>query len=286
MIQYESLYSAFPALVAKILLRKKIIGDEVILMSRETKSPLRYVLYAFDRFLIRMTDYVITSSTSAEVLIRKWFPKKPVYLVMNGVEPVKRRDRPASRDRHELVFVGSLSSPENRVAIENVLRLAELLERKGIEFHITVVGGPWSYAAPYLGENMVRRGRVTFKGAIKGSELFEVYSTASVGLLPFFMPSGGGQKIKALEYLAHQLLVLSGPFGFGNLPGIVPGVHYLEAANVAEMSEWAVDFVSHPAAYSQIAEAGRRLVEQQFSWEVTSKPYLEILSAIESQKGG
>jgi glycosyltransferase involved in cell wall biosynthesis len=131
---------------------------------------------------------------------------------------------------------------------------------------------------------MVRRGRVTFKGTIKSSELLELYSTASIGLLPFFTPSGGGQKIKALEYLAHQLLVLSGPYGFGHLPGIVPGVHYLEAANVVEMSERAADFVSHPAAYSQIAEAGRELVERQFSWDATSKPYLEILNAIQSQK--
>jgi len=286
MIQYESLYSAFPALVAKILLRKKVIGDEVILMSREMKSPFRYVMHAFDISFIRMTDYVITSSTSAEALIRKWFPTKPVYLVMSGVEPLKRRRYPPSRDRHELIFVGSLSSPENRVAIDNVLRLAELLERKKIEFHISVVGGPSSYAAPYLGDNMVRRGRVSFKGTVKGSELLELYSMASVGLLPFFTPSYGGQKIKALEYLAHQLLVLSGPYGFGHLPGIVPGVHYLEAANVVEMSERAADFVSHPTAYSRIAEAGRQLVERQFSWDATSKPYLEILGAIESEKGG
>jgi glycosyltransferase involved in cell wall biosynthesis len=285
MIQYESLYSAFPALVATILLRKKVIGDEVILMSRETKSPLRYVLHALDRSFIRMTDYVVTSSTSAEALIREWFPKKPVCVVMNGVEPVKRRENSPPRDRHELIFVGSLSSAENRTAVANVLRLAELLERKEIEFHISVVGGPWSYATPYLEDSLVTRGRVTFKGNVKGSDLQDLYSKASIGLLPFFTPSYGGQKIKALEYLAHQLLVLSGPYGFGHL-GITAGTHYVEATNVVEMSERAANFISHSAAYPQIAEAGRQLVERQYSWESTSKPYVEVLGTIESQKGG
>lgn len=276
LIQYVSLYSAFPAIVAKVLLRKMVIGDEVILMSRDTRSPIRYVLHAFDRFLIGMTDYITTSSSSTETLVRKWFPKKPISIVRNGVTPTER-ERPRSRDVHELIFVGSLSSLDNRIAVENVLTLARLLERKGIRFHICVVGGPWSYAAPYLRNEMVQRGRVTFMGTIHDHELQELYRRASIGLLPFFTPSYGGQRIKGLEYLAHELLVVSGPFGFGWLPEIASGIEYLEATNVEEMSDLVERFISNPATYSGMAAAGRELIERRFSWEAVSKPYLEIV---------
>jgi len=275
-IQYESLYSAFPAIVAKILLRKRVIGDEVILMSRDTRSPLRYVLHALDRFLIRMTDYITTSSSSTDTLVRKWFPNKPISIVPNGVAQIER-ESPGPRDVHELIFVGSLSSPDNRIAVENVLTLAQLLERKGIRFHICVVGGPWSYAVPYLRNEMVRRGRVTFKGTIHDHELQELYRRTSIGLLPFFTPSYGGQRIKGLEYLAHELLVISGPFGFGWLPEIESGTQYLEATNLEEMSDLVAGFVSSPAAYSRIAAAGRELIQRRFSWEVVSRPYLDVV---------
>jgi glycosyltransferase involved in cell wall biosynthesis len=279
LIQYESLYSAFPAIVAKIILRKRVIGDEVILMSRDTGPPLRYVLHALDRFLIRMTDYVVTSSFSTDILVRKWFPKKPICIVPNGVAPAERQS-PRSPDVHELTFVGSLSSLQNRIAVENVLTLAEILERKEIRFHICVVGGPWSYAVRYLRNDMVRRGRVTFMGIIHDHELQELYQRASIGLLPFFTPSCGGQRIKGLEYLAHELLVISGPYGFGCLPEIASGTHYLEATNVVEMSALVAGFVSDPAAYSRIAAAGRELVERRFSWEAVSKPYLHIVETM------
>jgi glycosyltransferase involved in cell wall biosynthesis len=276
LIQYESLYSAFPAIVAKILLGKRVIGDEVILMSRDTRSPIRYVLHALDRLLIRMTDYITTSSTSTDTLVRTWFPKKPICIVRNGVTPTER-ERPRSRDVHELIFVGSLSSSDNRIAVENVLTLAHLLESKGVKFHICVVGGPRSYAAPYLRNVMVRRGRVTFMGTIHDRELRELYRRASIGLLPFFTPSYGGQRIKGLEYLAHELLVISGPSGFGWLPEIAPGIEYLEATSVEEMSDLVERFISNPATYSGMAAAGRELTEHRLSWEAVSKPYLEIV---------
>ena len=275
-IQYESLFSAFPAIVAKVLLRQKIIGDEVILMSYDMQPPLRYFIHALDRFLVRMTDHIATSSRTSYAVIREWFPTKSVSLVPNGVVPVEDKHTRVL-DMHEAIFVGALSSCENRGAVQNVLSLARILEQKGIRFHTYIVGGPLAFVTQHLNDQMVKQGRVTFTGILSDEALLALYKRTSIGLLPFFTSSSGGQRIKGLEYLAHGLLVISGPHGFGYLPEISSQKQYLQAEDVQGMGELIAKCVSDPTRYSRVAVAGRTFVESRFSWAAVCKPYMDIV---------
>ena len=279
LIQYESLFSAFPAVVAKRLLGEEVVGDEVILMSEGTSAPIRYLFHALDCALIRMTDYVITSSVRTLGLVRKWFPDKPSILVPNGVTSVSAERAPRIQ-MHELVFVGSLSAPENRVAVENTLRLAESLIKKGLIFQIYIVGGPARFARRYLRHEAVKNGKVIFLGILTDKRLSALYRKVSIGLLPFFSPSYGGTRIKGLEYLAHNLLVVSGPHGFDCLPGAVKGVHYLQAENQDDMSELIARCISDPESYLPVAFAGRKFVESTYCWTSVTGPYLDLIQRL------
>ena len=278
LIQYESLYSAFPSILAKMFLRRIVIGDEVILMSGDARPPISYVLYALDRLLIRNTDFLTTSSSSARMFVQACFPNKEIRFVPNGVRPTKREPS-GQHDSRELIFVGAMSSSDNQAAVECILKIAQLLNGKEIRFHISIIGGPPAYVRPYLRNEMVRRGRVTFLGNVSDQELQKAYRRASIGLLPFFTQSQGGQRIKGLEYLANELLVVAGPFGFGIMPGLVAGTHYLKAGNPEEMCNHVAAFISNPRAYSKIAAEGREFVESNFSWEEVCKPYLNLITA-------
>lgn len=279
LIQYESLFSAFPAIIAKILLDEEVVGDEVILMSPETTAPMRYLLHALDRVLIRMTDYVTTSSVRTLALVRKWFPDRPSFLVPNGVTSVSaERGRPLQM--HELIFIGSLSAHENRLAVENTLKLAQSLTRKGLSFQIYIVGGPVRFSRRYLKHETVRNRKVIFLGTLSDKRLSALYRRVSIGLLPFFSPSYGGQRMKSLEYLTHNLLVVSGPYGFDSLPGAVKGVHYLQAENLDDMSELIVRCISDPESYLPIAAAGREFVESTNCWTSVTAPYLDLVQRL------
>jgi glycosyltransferase involved in cell wall biosynthesis len=279
LIQYESLFSAFPAVVAKRLLGEEVVGDEVILMSEGTSAPIRYLLHALDCALIRMTDYVTTSSVRTLSWVRKWFPDKPSILVLNGVTSVSA-ERASRIHRRELVFVGSLSAPENRVAVENTLRLAESLSKKGLIFQIYIVGGPARFARQYLKHEAVKNGKVIFLGILTDKRLSALYRRVSIGLLPFFSPSYGGQRTKGLEYLTHNLLVVSGPYGLGHLPGAIKGVHYLQAENLDDMTELIARCISDPESYLPIAAAGREFVESTYCWQSVTGPYLDLIQKL------
>ena len=276
LIQYESLFSAFPAVVAKRLLGEEVVGDEVILMSEGTSPPIRYLLHALDCALIRMTDYVTTSSVRTLGWVRQCFPDKPSFLVLNGVTSVST-ERAARIHTQELVFVGSLSAPENRVAVENTLRLADSLSKKRLIFQIHIVGGPARFARRYIKHEAVKNGKVIFLGILTDKRLSALYRRVSIGLLPFFSPSYGGQRMKGLEYLAHNLLVVSGPYGFGHLPGAIKGVHYLQAENLDDMSELIARCISDPESYLPVAAAGREFVESTYSWTSVTGPYLDLI---------
>ena len=279
LIQYESLFSAFPAIVAKRLLGEEVVGDEVILMSPGTTAPTRYLLHALDCALIRMTDYVTTSSVRTLSFVRKWFPGKPTVLVPNGVTALSAELAPRAH-MHELVFVGSLSAPENRVAVENTLELAESLSKKGMSFQICVVGGPARFARQYLGHEAVRNGKVIFLGILTDEQLSALYRRASIGLLPFFSPSYGGQRMKGLEYLTHSLLVISGPYGFGDSPGLVKGVHCLQAETLDDMNDLIARCISDPDSYLPVAAAGREFVKSTYSWVKVTAPYLDLVQRL------
>jgi glycosyltransferase involved in cell wall biosynthesis len=240
---------------------------------------VRWLLYALVCALVRMTDYVTTSSVPTYAWLRKCYPEKASFLVLNGVTPGSF-ERVRSVNMRELVFVGALSAPENRVAVENTLRIAETLCKKGLDFHIYIVGGPSRFVLRYLRNVAVANGKVTFLGILTDRQLSALYRRVSIALLPFFDLSYGGQRIKGLEYLANNLLVVSGPYGFGYLPGVIEGVHYLQAKSLNDMSELIANCISDPDPHLPIAAAGRKFAESTYCWKTVTRPYLDLIQGL------
>ena len=77
---------------------------------------------------------------------------------------------------------------------------------------------------------------------------------------------GTGLKTKILEAMAMRLPIVCYP---GSTVGIdcAPGKHLLVAQNPQEFAAYVVDLLKHPERAEEIAEAGRRLVEEKYSWD-------------------
>jgi len=275
LIQYESIFSALPALLTKVFLRKTVIGDDLSLLY--TRSPfLSSILYMAEAVSAKSTDHCITASTKALPFLKR-FSKNLLY-IQNGVK-VSESGEEHMRDETTLLFVGALTFDQNRIAINKIFKISSFLASIRPEASIIVVGGPETLAAPLRNHELAKAGRMRFLGEVSDDELKRIYSRAFIGLLPFFSdtPNRGGARIKALEYFAHGLLVVSGTEGVVGIGGLRAGEHFLAAASVEEMCSILERCLTDPESYYAIARAGKERVSVSCSWKTVTKDYVKLV---------
>lgn len=90
---------------------------------------------------------------------------------------------------------------------------------------------------------------------------------------------GTGLKSKVLEAMAMRLPIVCYP---GSTVGIacVPGKHLLVAQNPQKFADHVLDLLRHPERAERIAQAGRELVEAEYSWESRSRSYEELYQRV------
>jgi glycosyltransferase involved in cell wall biosynthesis len=76
---------------------------------------------------------------------------------------------------------------------------------------------------------------------------------------------GGGTRLKIFEALAMAKPVVSTAIGAEGLP-VVAGEHIVLADGVDEFAHAVLTLMREPARRQRLAEAGRALVEERFSW--------------------
>jgi glycosyltransferase involved in cell wall biosynthesis len=279
-VQYEHL-DMFPvAMLAKVLVGARIVGDDINLLFPRYKHVLiRKVLYVIERHLIENTDVIVTASSITYKFITENFPGKPILFVPNGVFIKK-----LFMKKHEklLLFVGSLNFAQNLSAINNIMWMAQELWKKRKDFRIIIVGGPLCNVEGLLGHELVREGAVKFLGFTPEKVLKSLYKRALVGLLPYFeeTPRWGGQMTKALEYLAHGLLVVSGPHGIRGISGLEPKLHYVSAKSPKEMLRVLQRCLIDPKKHDHIRAHGTAFIANNYSWDVVTENYVKVVKKL------
>jgi glycosyltransferase involved in cell wall biosynthesis len=76
---------------------------------------------------------------------------------------------------------------------------------------------------------------------------------------------GGGTRLKIFEALAMEKAVVSTTVGAEGLP-LIPGQHFLQADDPANFSHAVVSLLRDAERRHRIGSAGRRLVEERYSW--------------------
>lgn len=111
----------------------------------------------------------------------------------------------------------------------------------------------------------------------------ELYASATIGLLPFFqdIPLVGGQRTKALEFLANGLLVVSGPEGVQGISDLHAGKHFLMCNSLESMVDTLKECLKNPGKYTDISNNGSAFVKECHSWVNLTSKYIEYLKNLE-----
>lgn len=219
---------------------------------------------AVERWCATAAAQVFACSTAdAQALAQRYqVPPERIALVPNGVDvqeipylgPDERaRWRRSERARRPVaLFLGSFHPP-NVAAARRVLEIAAHVK----EMDFTIVG---SVGRALEGTPLPPN--VTVTGQVLAERKTELLQLADVALNP--LESGSGTSLKAIEYCAAGLPVISTPAGMRGLPELTP---HCVVAPLERLEDELRHLVERPPAARGDPAAARRAVETHYSWD-------------------
>jgi glycosyltransferase involved in cell wall biosynthesis len=234
----------------------------------EHSKPIHDIVQTSEVHILGYSDFVLFCNEDDLFEFRKMAPQahfKSIY-APNGMQPLVKNSRAGERkkNRFTTVFMGSGHPPNSHAAnfITNELALA-LPE---IDFHFIGSCLPQgSYPS-----NVYRHGLVSDN--IK----HELLATADLALNP--MAAGSGSNVKVLDYFAHALPVLSTSFGMRGIQAEA-NKDYLEA-EIEQFSKVLKAVTSRPDFLNELAENGKALALERYTWKAIAAKVSEDLETI------
>lgn len=241
-------------------------------------------LRPFLRWTARTADEVTAISSHTAERVRRLADREvrviPFSAAVDAWAGGQGEPPPATGERAGEPTGGPLEGEELRL-----LFVGRLVERKGVEVlvqalprilerrpaRLTVVGaGSWE---PRIREAAAASGvesRVRFTGHVPGEELRRLYAECDIFVLPAVVDSRGdteGLGVVLLEALRFARPVVAS--AVGGIPDIVdPGRTgwLVPPGEPQALAETILRLAANPAEARRVGEAGRRRVEERFSW--------------------
>ena len=228
---------------------------------------------ALERRLIAGCDLVTVCSDIDRTAFNDLVPDMAARMIAvpNGVTPYtgthqQRTDGPA-----RVIFIGSAHRP-NRLAADLIIsEIAPALP----DLIFDIVGGCLDEAAP-LPPNVIRHGIVSI------DQKAALLEQADIALNP--VVDGSGSNLKVAEYLSLGIPLISTAFGVRGF-NMKPHAHYISSpldrfadALKRARTDW--------KRYRDVGEAGRRHIEQGYSWAAIGTAFSVELSALEVGRPG
>lgn len=180
---------------------------------------------------------------------------RAVHIVPCGVEPGPAPDRTRQQPA-TAAFVGNLYyEPNARAAMFLHARLAPALAPAGGKVEVY---GRYPATLRALGAGSVLR----LHGPVP--DLRAALSTAQIAVAP--LDSGGGMKLKVLQYLAAGLPVVGTPEAFAGLPDPHSFALVSTEPSMADIPALVTTLREDPALRRSLGDAGRSLAQSTFSW--------------------
>lgn len=177
------------------------------------------------------------------------------YFTPNGTQEVPGR----------LVFTGSMDWYPNEDAIVYFCEgVWPLIRREVPEASFTVAG---RNPGPRLRSAAAAAG-VELTGTVE--DIRPHLAEGQVYVVPLRV--GSGTRLKIFEALAMGKAVVATGIGAEGLP-VAPGEHFLKADEPADFARAVISLLRDPARRRALATAGRRLVEERYSWTRVAREF-------------
>jgi len=210
-------------------------------------------------------DVTIAVSEVDRALLAATAPGARVFAVPTGVDISYFAPNGVSEVPAHLVFTGSMDWYPNEDAILHFMdTILPSIRREIPGVSMTVAGRSPS---PRVRRAATEAG-VRVAGTVNDIRPF--IGEAAVYVVPLRV--GGGTRLKIFEALAMAKAVVSTSIGAEGLP-LTPGEHFVRADEPAEFARAVTSLLRNPSRRRALGAAGRRLVEERYSWAQTAREF-------------
>jgi len=242
------------------------------------------------RFALSRSKACAVNSLSVRESLQAIHPEGNYPYLPNGVdEKVFRPERHDPGLKSKLGIEGPFLLGVGRFAEKKGFRylidaMPEILAEEP-SAHLVLVGfGPEETALKQQVQKLGLEGKVIFPGPKSGEELAGYYATADIFIGPSVIAESGdteGQGVVFLEALASKTAVVASEVG-GIVDMIKDGETGLTVPqkDSPALAEKIIALCKNPELKQKLAENGRRLVEENYSWDAIAEKYLELYRTI------
>jgi glycosyltransferase involved in cell wall biosynthesis len=236
------------------LLRRALLGLEWRKMRR------------YEKRACRRAQLTITVSEDDRLMLEKEDPGSRKAAIPTGVDVgYFDNDDDALEQPEEIVFTGSMDWHPNEDAMRYFINsILPLLRREAPEVSLTIVG---RNPSRQLRDAAANAG-VTVTGTV--DDVRPYIRRAAVYVVPLRI--GGGTRLKIYEALAMGKAVVSTTIGAEGLP-LEEGVHILRADDPEAFAGKVLDLLRDRTRRRELGTAGRRLMEQEYSWSRVARDF-------------
>jgi glycosyltransferase involved in cell wall biosynthesis len=257
----------------------------------EPSAFLTKLLLLLERATYAVADHVIATNESyRETAIgRGGVPPERVTIVRNGPDPdVQRKGSPVPDwrhgKRHLCAYLGVMGPQDG---VDLALRAVAAIRRTGRDdVHFVFVGGGDSLdELVALADELGIANSVTFTGRVPDETVFEVLSTADVGLCPDPLNplNDVSTMTKTMEYMSFRLPVVAFDLSETKVSA-GPAAVYVRPNDVEEYAEAILRLLDDPGRRASMGEIGRARVESQFAWRHQVPKYIGVYESLTSHR--
>jgi glycosyltransferase involved in cell wall biosynthesis len=205
--------------------------------------------------------------------VRRVVPAARVELIPYGTDTEYFHPMDVPKQRHTLVFHSHLGyAPNIEAALELANDIFPLVRREVPDAVLHLVGAS---PGPQILELAKRPGIMV---SVNVPDLRPVVCAGEVYVCA--IRHGTGLKSKMLEAMAMRLPIVGYSGAVVGLTGSVPDRHYLVAQDPGEFARHVRALLHDRDRAGRMAQAGRDLVEEQYSWESRARAYEDLYARV------
>jgi glycosyltransferase involved in cell wall biosynthesis len=232
---------------------------------------------ALRNLLNRGVAFTVVSDAEQE-FIRSFAPTNArIEVIPNGVDTAANRpDEKTQPEPYTLVYSGAVTYSANYDAVAYFIHdVLPLVRERFPQAHFTVTGGPGEVDI----RDLAAQPGVTFSGYL--SSVAPTVQGSWAVVVP--LRTGGGSRLKILEAMALGTPVISTTKGAEGIH-VQDGENILLADTPEEIADATGRLFEDGALRAKLAAGGRKLVEDQYDWDVIAGRLINLINEIAARK--
>ncbi|MBB6251934.1 glycosyltransferase [Nitrospirillum iridis] len=252
-------------------LRAQLARNQSSLLKHQAMRLDSAKVTRLERALVEEADLVTAITPDDAELYRQRWPDKPMVVLTPGYRATEREKKPISRDLpRRAVIVGSFDWIAKRMNLEEFISVADaIFAANGVELEVVGSGD-----ATFLAGMRKRVLATRFTGTV--DDVRSHMDAARIALVP--ERSGGGFKLKVLDYVFNHLPILA-------LKGSVAGVPLEQEESILlypgheDLAMGVVQFIDDLDRLNGLQESAYRACRDSFHWTSRGPHLLSAISA-------